>query len=106
MYNLQESKSSKDAPLTQSANTQIAPEVEAKPAKTRKSKSKARKKKAAAQAKNLANLAGASDENIKNMILIQQKSKLRLKKVCDVSFLLITLAPSNHVRLISFDPAK
>ncbi|EZF30891.1 hypothetical protein H109_01322 [Trichophyton interdigitale MR816] len=76
-----ESKSSKDAPLTQSANTQIAPEVEAKPAKTRKSKSKARKKKAAAQAKNLANLAGASDENIKNMILIQQKSKLRLKKL-------------------------
>ncbi|EGE00545.1 mitochondrial mRNA processing protein PET127 [Trichophyton tonsurans CBS 112818] len=76
-----ESKSSKDAPLTQSANTQIAPEVEAKPAKTRKSKSKARKKKAAAQAKNLANLAGTSDENIKNMILIQQKSKLRLKKL-------------------------
>ncbi|GBF66335.1 mRNA degradation protein [Trichophyton mentagrophytes] len=76
-----ESKSSKDAPLTQSANTQIAPEVEGKPAKTRKSKSKARKKKAAAQAKNLANLAGTSDENIKNMILIQQKSKLRLKKL-------------------------
>ncbi|KAF3900534.1 Mitochondrial mRNA processing protein PET127 [Trichophyton interdigitale] len=76
-----ESKSSKDAPLTQSANTQVAPEVEAKPAKTRKSKSKARKKKAAAQAKNLANLAGTSDENIKNMILIQQKSKLRLKKL-------------------------
>ncbi|DAA79346.1 TPA_exp: Uncharacterized protein A8136_0119 [Trichophyton benhamiae CBS 112371] len=75
------SKSSKDVPLTQSANTQIAPEVEAKPAKTRKSKSKARKKKAAAQAKNLANLAGTSDENIKNMILIQQKSKLRLKKL-------------------------
>ncbi|KMQ45600.1 mitochondrial mRNA processing protein [Trichophyton violaceum] len=75
------SKSSKDAPSTQSANTQIAPEVEAKPAKTRKSKSKARKKKAAAQAKNLANLAGTSDENIKNMILIQQKSKLRLKKL-------------------------
>ncbi|EFR03517.1 mitochondrial membrane protein Pet127 [Nannizzia gypsea CBS 118893] len=72
------SKSTQDAPSVQSANTQVVPEIEEKSAKTRKSKSKTRKKKAAAQTKKL---AGNSDENIKNMILIQQKSKLRLKKL-------------------------
>ncbi|KAM5440998.1 hypothetical protein MferCBS31731_003782 [Microsporum ferrugineum] len=70
-------KSPKDAPSVRAVNTQVNPEVEAN-AKSPKAKAKARKKLAAAQSKKA---TGISDENIKNMILIQQKSKLKLKKI-------------------------